>query len=462
MVSTDLEFPWPRDWRAYRALLGGFLLMFNSWGLVNAFGSFQSFYRTHLLTSVDTKLITLLGATQCFFTLVVSFAMGRLLDAGLHRYLAAAGGLVTTFGMFMLSLTAGDGGFDQGKYIYVWLAQGLCVGLGMACVFVYSSQVVACWFPKRRSLAIGISASGASIAGLVYPLTLKFLLTSHPFPTSIRLLSIITATTSLISFFAAIPNPAIKPRKPPSWTTLSVWLDPSALRCRAYVLFTSSVCLIFLGFYPLFFNLEDWAQDRGIGLREDIQPGTGVRPPHKGTIRTFWLLAIMNACSFIGRISAAALGDRFGAILIHACATSLAAILALVFWQLANSLAAALPFCICFGIVSGAVIALPPACVASLLPRSELHRLGQWTGMMYTVVAPFAMAGPVIGGALAEEVGYRALQVWCGACFAAAAGCMGAAWWVGRDGKDGEGMVVVREKRSQESSGTSTPSVAAV
>ena len=162
-ITADLEPAWPADWRAYRALFGGFLLMFNSWGLVNAFGTFQSFYRMHLLVSTDTKLVTLLGATQCFFTLIVSFAMGRLLDAGLHRYLAAAGGAVTTLGMFMLSLTAGDGGLNQGNYVYIWLTQGLCVGLGMACVFVYSSQVVACWFPKQRSLAIGISASGASI-----------------------------------------------------------------------------------------------------------------------------------------------------------------------------------------------------------------------------------------------------------------------------------------------------------
>lgn len=29
---------WPRSWRAYACLLGCFFLMFNSWGLVNAYG----------------------------------------------------------------------------------------------------------------------------------------------------------------------------------------------------------------------------------------------------------------------------------------------------------------------------------------------------------------------------------------------------------------------------------------
>jgi len=34
IVSPDQE-KWPREFKAYACLLGGFLLMFNSWGIVN-------------------------------------------------------------------------------------------------------------------------------------------------------------------------------------------------------------------------------------------------------------------------------------------------------------------------------------------------------------------------------------------------------------------------------------------
>ena len=77
--------------------------------------------------------------------------------------LGAAGGILTTLGMFLLSVSAGSGGQGEGKYWAIWLTQGLTVGLGMSFKFVYSSQVVAGWFVQRRGLAIGITASGASI-----------------------------------------------------------------------------------------------------------------------------------------------------------------------------------------------------------------------------------------------------------------------------------------------------------
>lgn len=38
-TSDDNEPDWPTDWRAYTALVGCFFLMFNSWGIVNAYGS---------------------------------------------------------------------------------------------------------------------------------------------------------------------------------------------------------------------------------------------------------------------------------------------------------------------------------------------------------------------------------------------------------------------------------------
>lgn len=34
----DDEPNWPKEWRAYACLTGCFFLMFNSWGLVNAYG----------------------------------------------------------------------------------------------------------------------------------------------------------------------------------------------------------------------------------------------------------------------------------------------------------------------------------------------------------------------------------------------------------------------------------------
>ena len=103
--------------------------------------------------------------------------------------------------------------------------------------------------------------------------------------------------------------------------------------------------------------------------------------------------------------------------------TAISSILILTFWPLTNTLGAALAFVILFGIVSGTVIGLPPACIASLLSESEQRRLGQWTGMMYTLTATFSLLGPTLVGQLVSSFGYLTIVGWSGGSLMAASVC---------------------------------------
>ena len=277
--------------------------------MVNTYGTFQSYYKVHLLHNRDTTQITLIGGTQSFCILLASFVTGRLLDAGHHRLLSVTGGVLTTFGMFMLSLCGGNGGRSEGNYLAIWLTQGLTVGLGMSCMFVMSSQVVATWFVKKRGLAVGITASGASIAGLVYPILFKYVLADYGFATAVRYFSIVVGVTSFIAVFCANPNPAAVIRVPEKWLKAEVWFDKTAFDRRPYVWFVATMCLVFLGFYPVFFNLERWAQWKHIGVKEDLAGGTGGLAGESG-FRTFYFLSMSNGCSTIGRILGAYLSDQ--------------------------------------------------------------------------------------------------------------------------------------------------------
>jgi hypothetical protein len=140
-VEEEREEPnWPKEWQAYTALFGCFLLMFNSWGLVNAYGTFSSYYLQHLLPGIDPLKLNLIGSTESFFVLALSGITGRLLDAGYYRMLTGAGWGLISAGMFSLSGANGDGLDGQGNYGLVWVTQGFVLGLGMACFFVTSSQ----------------------------------------------------------------------------------------------------------------------------------------------------------------------------------------------------------------------------------------------------------------------------------------------------------------------------------
>jgi MCP family monocarboxylic acid transporter-like MFS transporter 10 len=140
-ADSGIDEPkWPRSWRAYTCWLGCFFLMFNSWGLVNAYGTFSSYYVGHSLRSVDQLELNLIGSTQSFIVLLFSAVVGRLLDAGHYRVVIATGAFFVPFGMFMLSIAHPNNESALGNFANIWATQGLVVGIGMACFFVSSSQ----------------------------------------------------------------------------------------------------------------------------------------------------------------------------------------------------------------------------------------------------------------------------------------------------------------------------------
>lgn len=114
-------------------------LAVNSWGIVNAYGTYASYYRQHLMPDANNTLLNLIGSTQCFCVLGLSIVVGRFIDAGYIRTLITIGSVLIILGQFLLTLATGAGDRGHGNYALIWTTQGLCTGLGMACYFVTSS-----------------------------------------------------------------------------------------------------------------------------------------------------------------------------------------------------------------------------------------------------------------------------------------------------------------------------------
>jgi MCP family monocarboxylic acid transporter-like MFS transporter 10 len=138
--SSMDEPDWPTSWRAYACLLGCFFLMFNSWGLVNAYGTWSSYYVGHSLRSTDQLQLNLIGSTQSFLVLLLSNPVGRLLDAGYARHVIGFGSITVPLGLFLLSVVHPQDVNASANFGTIWALQGLVVGLGMAPFFVSSSQ----------------------------------------------------------------------------------------------------------------------------------------------------------------------------------------------------------------------------------------------------------------------------------------------------------------------------------
>ena len=80
---------------------------------------------------------------------------GPLFDLGYFRPMLFIGNFAVIFGIFMLSLAK--------NYWQVFLAQGVCMGLGAGLLYVPSLALVGLSFSRKRSLAQGMVTSGIAV-----------------------------------------------------------------------------------------------------------------------------------------------------------------------------------------------------------------------------------------------------------------------------------------------------------
>lgn len=151
---------------AWLQVLAGHLMCFVTWGLITSFGIFQSTYQEMLQAAPST--VSWIGTVQIFTLLLVGALSGRASDAGLVHEAVLGGTVLIIFGLFMTSLAT--------QYYQLFLAQGVCIGLGMGILYMPGLSVPSSYFKAKKSLAVAIIASGAGSGGLVYPAMVQQLL----------------------------------------------------------------------------------------------------------------------------------------------------------------------------------------------------------------------------------------------------------------------------------------------
>lgn len=72
--------------RAWLQVFGAFGVFFNTWGLLNTFGVFQTYYETGELFVESSSNISWVGSVQAFLVLVGGLISGPLYDRSAFRY----------------------------------------------------------------------------------------------------------------------------------------------------------------------------------------------------------------------------------------------------------------------------------------------------------------------------------------------------------------------------------------
>lgn len=124
-------------------------------GFTLAFGAFQTYYEHTLLPNSSASTISWIGTIQSYLLITIGILSGPLFDLGYFRPMLIIGNFFVVFGIFMLSLAK--------EYYQVFLAQGVCMGLGAGLLYVPSLALVGLSFSRKRAMAMGIVTSGIAV-----------------------------------------------------------------------------------------------------------------------------------------------------------------------------------------------------------------------------------------------------------------------------------------------------------
>ncbi|KAJ6530944.1 major facilitator superfamily domain-containing protein [Mycena vulgaris] len=353
---------------AWLSILGASLVALATFGTVNGYGAFNDYYETTYLSDYSATLISMIGAIQVFILYIFAGLSGALFDAFGPRYMIPASGLVSSFALFMLSIS-------QPQHIYQqYLTHAVLFSLGATFAFFPSLAVCAHWFKRRLAFAMGFPIAAASLGGIIYPIMLEKLIPRIGFGWTIRIIAFIVLGCYIVATFT------ITTRRPPKpLPRLSQLLAFRAFRDPCYT------CLCLGGWFTIFSTFNPFFY---VGLYGSVANGGA-------STLTPYYLAIMCATAIVGRIGPSFIADRVGRFNVVAISTLLSGILILALWYTSTAQPGLIAFSAVYGFASGPFFALLSACVVQISPIEEV---GARVGMAFVFMSTGALAGTPLGG----------------------------------------------------------------
>ncbi|KAF7304312.1 MFS domain-containing protein [Mycena chlorophos] len=372
--------------RAWMVVAGTMASNASTFGFVNSWGVFQTYYQETLLASNSSSAIAWIGSIQYALIFLPGLLTGRLFDLGYFKLPYSISSVLLVAFTILIG--------ECKHYWHFLLCQAF--GAGLMCGFIFGPtlSVVGHWFRKKRGIAFGFSAIGSSVGGTVFPIAIHKLIPQVGFAWTMRIVAL------LLLVLLTFANLTVARRLPPSPQKRSM-IDISLFKTKPeYTIYTLSAFTSFLGLYTMLTYIDLSGVQAGINA--DF---------------SFYLVAIANAGSVVGRIGGGVLADRFGEfnsgygdadnlsiagpLNVLVPMTLVAAVMTFA-WPFAQIKGALTAVAVLYGIVSGSYIstfALP------LITMGPLTDIGRRTGMTLTIAAFGALFGPPISGAILRAPG---------------------------------------------------------
>ncbi|KAJ5092761.1 hypothetical protein N7456_008622, partial [Penicillium angulare] len=366
-----IEPPPDGGWKAWLQVLGSWMLIFNTWGIVVTFGDYQSFYESGELFTQTSSNISWIGSIQAFLVFATGAVAGPIFDRGHLKPLLVIGTFCLVFGHMMLSLCK--------EYWQALLAQGFMVGIGAGCLFVPSLAVMQPYFSRHLGLAIGIAATGSSLGGVIYPVIFINLIDRLGFGWTVRIIGFVSLGTLLVPI--TISKMRVKP------AGVRKMFDPSAFRDGPYLLCIFACFLGYTGCYTAFYYISLYGESK----------------KWMDSHMSLYLVAILNASSILGRTVPNWVSDWTGPTNVVIPGSFLTGVVLLCNLAV-ESEAGIICTAVFTGFFSGIFIATPPLLFVAL--TKDKSKIGTRMGMAFALLGLGVLTGgPGSGGVLQRDPG---------------------------------------------------------
>ena len=198
-----------------------------------------------------------------------------------------------------------------------------------------------------------------------------------------------------------LPNPPSGPKR--------ALVNFRTFRDTTYLLCCLGFFVGFLGLYVFYYYIQLYAMNV-----------TGTKPR-----LAFYLLAILNAASFFGRLLPNYVAGYLGPMNTQVFFGALSGISSFFLLAITNT-TGIIAFSALYGFVSGPFVSLTIAVIASV--SSDKNVLGTRLGMSFAFIGLGALIGePVAGAILGSSLNWIGLIIWCGVVLLASSVIIGAA-----------------------------------
>ena len=383
-----------------------FLINAHTWGINATYGIFLAYYLANSTFPSASRLdYAFIGG----LSISMAVLMGPIVNLSL-QHLGTRTTLLVGTAIQSIALLAASWAPETGKVWILYLTQGAGFGWGMGFLYIGSATVLPAWFSTRRSLAVGIAASGAGVGGLVYNLAAGAAVESIGLAWTYRLLAacglIVNGTCSML---VRDRNETVRPS--------NVALELHWFKRLPFLLLVAWGFLSELGYIVLLYSMPDYAASVGLSVQQGAVVG-----------------AMLNLGLGIGRPVVGFYSDTIGRINMAMLMTGACGILCLLVWTFATSYGLLILFSLLAGTTFGTFWATISPVGAEVI---EMKKLQSALSMCFiSLVPPMTFAEPIalkMQGMFhrsgSEPLGlvserYLNTQMFVGCMFIAAALCM--------------------------------------